>query len=137
MMSIFDTFKLRAEAVSAEVHRFPRKTEALDFIVDYLRIAGVADSPQSYAVWADCPFLDGIDKQQLARAGSRPHLRRHPREGGRGQGWHQPVGLGHGQHRHAGAGRSCRSNAAWSRRLPCIHIALIETSRLLPDMPSC
>ena len=40
MDAIFDTFKLRAEAVSAEVHRFPHKTGALDFIVGYLQSAG-------------------------------------------------------------------------------------------------
>ena len=64
MPAIFDTFKLRAEAVSAEVHRFPQKSEALDFIVQYLQSAGVADSPQSYAVWADCPFLSGVDNSR-------------------------------------------------------------------------
>ncbi len=37
MPAIFDTFKLRAEAVSAEVHRFPHKSEALAFIVEYLQ----------------------------------------------------------------------------------------------------
>jgi L-lactate dehydrogenase complex protein LldG len=47
MTSIFDTFKLRAEAVSAEVHRFPHKSAAIDFIVDYLQSSGVSDSPQS------------------------------------------------------------------------------------------
>ncbi len=53
MNAIFDTFKLRAEAVSAEVHRFPGKSAALDFIVQYMKSAGVADSPQAYAVWAE------------------------------------------------------------------------------------
>jgi len=49
MDAVFDTFKLRAEAVSAEVHRFPRKNEALDFILHYLHDAGVSDAPQAYA----------------------------------------------------------------------------------------
>ena len=66
MTSIFDTFKLRAEAVSAEVYRFPHKKAALNFIVDYLKQAGVADTPQAYAVWADCPFLRGINRDQLS-----------------------------------------------------------------------
>ena len=71
MTSIFDTFKLRAEAVSAEVHRFPQKSAAIDFIVAYLQSAGVTDSPQSYAVWADCPFLAGVNKSKDCRARSR------------------------------------------------------------------
>jgi L-lactate dehydrogenase complex protein LldG len=68
MNAIFDTFKLRAEAVSAEVHHFPNKTEALDFITGYLQSQGVADTPQSYPVWADCPFLNSTDKQHLSQA---------------------------------------------------------------------
>ena len=39
MDAIFDTFKLRAEAVSAEVHRFPHKKATLNFIVHYLQEA--------------------------------------------------------------------------------------------------
>ncbi len=104
MPAIFDTFKLRAEAVSAEVHRFPQKTEALDFIVEYLQLAGVTDSPQFYAVWADCPFLNGVDKAANRRTDSRPELRRHSREGCRFEGRHQPTRLGHGQHRLADSG---------------------------------
>ena len=66
MDAIFDTFKLRAEAVSAEVYRFAHKKAALNFIVDYLHAAGVADTPQSYAVSADCPFLSGMNKARLS-----------------------------------------------------------------------
>src|SRR5271165_1355624 len=53
MPALFDQFKLRAEAVSAEVHRFPDPTAALQFIIHYLHDAGVTDSPDRYAVWAD------------------------------------------------------------------------------------
>jgi len=66
MQATFDQFKLRAEAVSAEVHRFPTRSAALEFILTYLQETGVADSPSCYAVWADCPFLRGLNKQQLA-----------------------------------------------------------------------
>ena len=63
---MFDKFKSRAEAVSAEVHRFSTKDEALMFIIDVLKKEGVSDSPRAYAVWADCPFLKGIDRAMLA-----------------------------------------------------------------------
>jgi len=66
MNAVFETFKLRAEAVSAEVHHFPHKSEALDFILHYLHDAGISDSPQAGAVWASCSFLDGFDQKQLS-----------------------------------------------------------------------
>ncbi len=61
----FTTFKSRAEAVNAEVHHFATRADAVAFIVQFLRDEGVADHSGSYAVWADCPFLDGVDKQAL------------------------------------------------------------------------
>jgi L-lactate dehydrogenase complex protein LldG len=62
---MFEQFKTKAEIVSAEVHRFPTGAEALDWIVGFLVEEGVADEPKKYAVWARCPFLDTIDRQQL------------------------------------------------------------------------
>ena len=62
---MFEHFKTKAEIVSAEVHRFPTGAEALDWIVGFLVEEGVADEPKKYAVWARCPFLDTIDRQQL------------------------------------------------------------------------
>ena len=53
MTSIFDTFNF-AQKPSAPKYRFPQKSAAIDFIVEYLQTAGVTDSPQSYAVWAHC-----------------------------------------------------------------------------------
>src|SRR5436305_8930416 len=67
MNSAYDSFKLRAEAVSAEVHRFARNAEALYFILKYLQDEGVTHEPQSYAVWAECPFLFGVDKQGITK----------------------------------------------------------------------
>ena len=135
MMSIFDTFKLRAEAVSAEVHRFPRKTEALDFLVEYLRSSGVADSPQSYAVWADCPFLDGIDKDQVAEQvpGLSFDVTREKAAAAK-------VGISQLDWAMANTGTLVQDAAPVERRLvstlPTIHIALIKTSGLLPDLPT-
>ena len=63
---MFESFKTRAEAVSAEVHRFPTKAGALEFIMNFLQKEGVADKPDAYALWADMPFLKGIDTAALA-----------------------------------------------------------------------
>jgi len=53
MSLLFDTFKTRAEAVSAEVHRFATKAETRDFILAFLRQEHVADVHRSRAVWAN------------------------------------------------------------------------------------
>jgi L-lactate dehydrogenase complex protein LldG len=63
---LLDKFKAKAEAVSSEVHRFATKAETLQFIISFLQEGGVADQPGSYAVWADSPFLQRIQKEQLA-----------------------------------------------------------------------
>ena len=135
MTSIFDTFKLRAEAVSAEVHRFPRKTDALEFILQYLQSVGVADSPQSYAVWADCPFLRGIDKQRFAK-----HIPGLSFEVTRERAAASKVGISQLDWAMASTGSLVQDAAPVERRLvstlPNIHIAIVETNRLLPDMPA-
>jgi L-lactate dehydrogenase complex protein LldG len=135
MDAIFDTFKLHAEAVSAEVHRFPHKTGALDFIVQYLQSSGVADSPQSCAVWADGPFLSSLDKNQLAERvpGLSFDVTRERAAASK-------VGISQLDWAMADTGSLIQDAAAVEKRLvstlPNIHIAVIETSRLLPDMPA-
>ena len=132
---MFDTFKLRAEAVSAEVHRFPHKPAAIDFIVQYLQDAGVTDSPQSYALWADCPFLAGVNKAQLAERipGLSFAVTRERAADSK-------VGISQLDWAMASTGSLVQDAAPVERRLvstlPPIHIAIVETNRLLPDMPA-
>lgn len=135
MDAIFDTFKLRAEAVSAQVHYFPKKRGALDFILGYLREAGVSDSPQAYAVWADCPFLDGLDKQKLTATlpGVTFNVNREVSAAAK-------VGISQLDWAIANTGTLVQDAAPVDRRLvstlPLIHIALIRSDRLVPDLPS-
>jgi len=135
MQAIFDQFKLRAEAVSAEVHRFPHKTEALQFIIHYLQQAGVTNSPDCYAVWADCPFLRTVDRKQVAALvpGLTFDVTRENAAAAR-------VGISQLDWAMASTGSLVQDAAPIERRLastlPNIHIAIIETSRLLPDMPA-
>jgi len=134
MDAIFDTFKLRAEAVSAEVHRFPHPTTALQFIIHYLQDAGVTDSPGSYAVWADCPFLRTIHKNQLTALvpGLTFEVTREKAAAAK-------VGISQLDWAMASTGSLVQDAAPVERRLastlPNIHIAIVETNRLLPDMP--
>jgi L-lactate dehydrogenase complex protein LldG len=135
MPTIFDTFKRKAEAVSAEVHRFPGKAPALDFIVQYLQSAGVADSPQSYAVWADCPFLRGIDQRQMAD--QIPGL---SFEVTREKAAASKVGISQLDWAMANTGTLVQDAAPVERRLvstlPNIHLAIIQSDKLVPDLPS-
>ena len=135
MPAIFDSFKLRAEAVSAEVHRFPQKSEALDFIVQYLQSAGVMDSPQFYAVWADCPFLSGVDRQRICE--QVPGL---TFDVTREQAAASKVGISQLDWAIANTGSLVQDAAPVDRRLvstlPNIHIGIVQTSRIVPDLPA-
>ena len=131
---MYDQFKTRAEAVSAEVHRFPTQTAALAFIIEFLRSEDLADAPGQHAVWADCPFLDGIDRQQLAGiAGLKfAATREQAAEAG--------FGISQMDWALADTGTLVQDATAVDKRLvstlPAIHIALAATSSLLPDMPA-
>ena len=135
MNAIFDTFKLRAEAVSAEVHRFPHKSEALDFILHYLHDAGISDSPQAGAVWASCSFLDGFDQKQLSS--ELPGL---SFDVNREVSAEAKVGISQLDWAIANTGTLVQDAARVDQRLvstlPLIHIALIRSDRLVPDLPS-
>jgi len=132
---IFETFKLRAEAVSAEVHRFSHKDEALAFILDYLNGAGVRHAPPAYAVWAACPFLDGLDRQQISAKvpGVIFDVNREVSALAK-------VGISQLDWAIANTGTLVQDAAAVDQRLvstlPEIHIALVRSDRLVPDLPS-
>jgi L-lactate dehydrogenase complex protein LldG len=63
---MLQTFRAKAQAVSAEVHQAPTRQAAVDFVVEFLKDAGVADSPRHGAVWAEGPLLEGVDRTALA-----------------------------------------------------------------------
>ena len=63
---MFETFRARAEAVSAEVHRVGAPTEALRFVEELLGKEHVADTPGARAVWVAGPLAAGLDEARLA-----------------------------------------------------------------------
>ncbi len=134
-MDMFGTFKARAEAVSAEVHRFATKSQAVDFIGAFLHKEAVADAPQSYAVWADCPFLKGIDKAQLSKAvpGLKFEVTRELAAASK-------VGISQLEWAIANTGTLAQNATAVDQRLvstlPIIHVALIASDRIVADLPS-
>jgi L-lactate dehydrogenase complex protein LldG len=131
----FNAFKSRAEAVSAEVHRFLTEADALAFILEFLRSEGVLDAPNSRAIWADCPFLEGIDKEALRV--SVPGLRFDVTREGCAE---AKIGISQVDWGKADTGTLVQDATAVEKRLvstlPLIHIALIATSKILPDLPS-
>jgi L-lactate dehydrogenase complex protein LldG len=131
---MYEQFKARAEGVSAEVHRFETKALALDFIVGFLRGEGCADEPNAHALWAASPFLDEIDRQTLSQvAGLKFEVTRELAADAR-------FGISQMGWALADTGSLVQDSSAIEQRLvsslPTIHIALVATSGLLPDMPT-
>jgi len=123
MNTLFEVFKTRAEVASAEVHRFPSQGEALEFIRGLLREEGVADRPQPGAVWAGKPLLEepGLSFEVSREAAARA--------------W---VGISEMDWALADTGTLVVDATAVEQRLvstlPAIHVAMIGTGRLLPDL---
>jgi L-lactate dehydrogenase complex protein LldG len=135
MSSHFEAFKTRAEAVSAEVHRFAGKEEALAFVLDFLKEAGVSAAPQCGAVWAAGTFLDGVGKDEL-RA-KVPGLSFEVTKDGSAV---AQVGISQVDWAIAGTGTLVQDATGVAKRLvstlPPIHLALVGTDRILEDMGS-
>jgi L-lactate dehydrogenase complex protein LldG len=131
---MYEQFKARAEAVSAEVYRCETKTAAQEFILQLLQQEGQGDSPGSSAVWADCPFLDSVDRQPLTMiAGLTFEVTRERAAVAR-------FGISQMGWALADTGTLVQDSSAIEQRLvsslPTIHIALVPTSGLLPDLPT-
>jgi L-lactate dehydrogenase complex protein LldG len=131
---MYEQFKTRAEGVSAEVYRFGTRALALDFIVGFLQREGVADSPRSHALWAESPFLNGIDRQPLAAvSGLKFGVTRELAAEAK-------FGISQLEWALADTGTLVQDASRVEQRLVSsltdIHIALVPTSGLLPDLPT-
>ncbi|WP_243309814.1 LutC/YkgG family protein [Fundidesulfovibrio agrisoli] len=132
---MFDLFKAKAEAVSAEVHRFATKKEGLDFIRQLMTTEGIADEPQSYAVWTECPFLEGVDRDELVKEfpGLKFNVTRTFAE-------QSKIGITQMHWGLANTGSVCQNSTPAEERLASslswIHVAILGTDQILPDMPT-
>lgn len=129
---MYEQFKARAEGVGAEVHRFETRGAALEFIVRFLRDEGIGDAPHSSALWADCPFLDGIDRSSLREiSGLRFDVTRELAADAR-------FGISQMAWALADTGTLAQDSTAVEQRLVSslsgIHIALAPTAGILPDL---
>jgi L-lactate dehydrogenase complex protein LldG len=128
---MYEQFKVRAEGVGAELHRFRTRGEALGFIRNFLQ-EDIAGDPQSSAVWAPGPFLDDIDTVRLGREipGLKFDVSRQTAADAK-------IGISEMGWALADTGSLVADQSAVEQRLastlPAIHIALIGTDRVLPD----
>lgn len=131
---MYDQFKTRAEGVSAEVYRFITNAAALEFVIDFLHKEGLADTPAECALWAEGAFLDGMNRDELkAVAGLKFDVTRAAAAEAR-------FGISQMEWALADTGSLAQNSTAIEQRLvsslATIHIALVPTSGILPDMPA-
>lgn len=119
----FETFKARAEAVSAEVRSFGGDAEAMDFILGFL---GEAGGP---AVWAPGPFLE---------ANGRPPLPASTFEVTQASAAAAAVGVSEFDWALADTGTLVQDASAPEQRLvstlPPVHVAIVRGANLLPGL---
>jgi L-lactate dehydrogenase complex protein LldG len=133
MPSLFETFRERAEAVSAEVHRMESASDARSFILEFLTAEGVADQPYAYAVCAGGGLLGDTYQKALALAvpGLRFDVTRETAEAAK-------VGISEVEWGIAATGTLVTDATAVERRLvstlPPVHIAILATAAIQPDM---
>ena len=133
--ALVEQFKTRAEAVSAQVERVATKGQALDLIIRLLQQEGVEDKPHCYAVSAACPLWDQVDKNNLVAAvpGLKFAVTRELAADAK-------VGISQMEWALANTGTLVQSADEVDKRLvstlPLLHIALVSTAALLPDLPA-
>lgn len=133
---MYEQFKVNAEAAgNTEVKRFSSKAEALAFIGDVLKNECISNTPGFYAVWAWSPFL--TDDEEKALAAKHPGLKfRVSSETAKDA----RVGITRMDWGIADTGTLVQDSTEAGQRLasslPLVHIALLETVRIVEDLPS-
>jgi L-lactate dehydrogenase complex protein LldG len=132
---MFETFRAKAQAVSAEVHRVAGRAEAVDLVVALLAKEGVSDAPGAHALWADGPVLSGEERGPLsARApGLRFDVTRELAASAK-------VGVSEMDWMVANTGTLASAADGVAGRLvsmlPPLHVALVPSERIVPDLPA-
>ncbi len=135
MTALYEAFKTKAEAVSAEVHRCATRREALAFIVGFLRTESVADTAQPFAVWANSSLLNVGDLYELSHAvpGLTFEVTRESATGAK-------IGISEVEWAISNTGTLVTDAGPVERRLvsslPVIHVAIVPTGAIQPDMSS-
>lgn len=131
---MYQSFKAKAEGVGAEVHRYKTGNEALTFILRFLEQEGLADIADSCALWAAPPFSENIDRQLFdSIPGVKFSITRELSAEAK-------FGISQLEWALADTGTLVQDASSIETRLvsslSSIHIALVPTSGLLPDLPT-
>jgi len=131
---MFETFRTKAQAVSAEVHRVPDGARALDLVLAVLGREGVGVAPGERAVWCEGPILGALlDRDALVRRfpGLSFDVTRENAAESR-------VGISEFDWALAATGTIAQDatdpRLRLASMLPEVHVALFPSSRLLPDL---
>ncbi|GAW66990.1 yvbY protein [Geoanaerobacter pelophilus] len=131
---MYELFKSKASAVGAEVHRVAGKKEAFGFITSLLKEECAAELPGCRAIWAEGPFLEGIDRETLRNL---PGL---SFEVTRERAAQAKVGISEMSFAVADTGSLVQDQSAPADRLASsltdIHIALVPSTNIVPDKAS-
>lgn len=132
---MYQQFKVRAECVSAEVYRYETKKEALQHLTAFLQREGLEDKPGSGALWADCSFLADLNKDALRDDNAGLQFEVTGESAARAR-----FGISQMEWALADTGSLAQNSTAIEQRLvsslSTIHIALVPTRGILPDMPA-
>jgi L-lactate dehydrogenase complex protein LldG len=134
MNSLYQAFKDRAEAAKAEVFRLQSIREAAAFLGDLLARLGVAEAPGARALVAGDGWADARARQLLA---STPGVSFDVTVAEAAQAL---AGVSRLEWALADTGTLAQDATPAAQRLvstlPRIHVALVPTAGLLPDLPA-
>ncbi len=130
---LYERFKVKAEAVSGEVYRFTDRSGAFLWLVDFLKREGVGATPENSALWAAGTFLTDGERDTFRGAGISFEVTKQAAATARFGISQMAWGLA-----DTGtlAGNSTDIDQRLVSSLSTIHIALVPTAGILPDMPS-
>ncbi|MEI7706252.1 MAG: lactate utilization protein [Deltaproteobacteria bacterium] len=131
---MFETFRIKAQAVGAEVHRAATGAAALDLVLAVLGREGVGEAPGERAVWCEGPILGPlVDREALVRRfpGLSFDVTREQSAGSR-------VGITEFDWALAATGTVAQDATDPRKRLasmlPETHVAVFPAARMLPDL---
>lgn len=133
---MYEQFKAKAEAAgNTEVRRFGTKAEALTFIEETLKKEEIKNTPGSYAVWAECPFLIGLNTKTIATKTPGLHFDVTPEAAKNSK-----IGITQMEWGLANMGTMAQDSTKVAQRLasalPWVHIALLGTNNIVADIPA-
>ena len=131
---MYERFKTKATGAQAEVHRFPTRAAALDFLAGFLNQEQSADAQNATALVAASMGLADAERERLA-ACPGVHF-----DVTRERAAQAKIGISQMDWALADTGTLVHDATAAEERLvstlPSIHIALVPSSGLHPDLPS-